>query len=210
MKVYKLTDKNMQTYNKFQYDLGKTYTTNGEGDLCSRGWLHAYEHPLLAVLHNPIHGEFGSEMRLFEAEASGKIKRDGQMKLGCTELTLLKEIEIPKITTEQRIRYAILCAKKVYKNGKFTTWADRWISKEDRSERAAAAAARAARATAAARAAWAAERAAAAARAAARAAEAARAAVDKKAAAAAARAAARATACVNKINLLEIAEEACI
>src|SRR5262245_43735323 len=106
MKAYKLTRQNLTTYGGFQWEIGKTYKTSGEDDLCSGGWLHFYEHPLLAVFHNPIHANY-SNPRLFEAKIGQKIKKDCQLKAGTTSLTLLNEIPIPEVTTEQRIRYAI-------------------------------------------------------------------------------------------------------
>jgi len=53
--IYKLTDQDMQTWKGFQWELNKWYETSGEGPLCSEGWLHGYEDPLLAMLHNHIH-----------------------------------------------------------------------------------------------------------------------------------------------------------
>jgi len=141
MRVFKLTDSEMKTYDGFQWELNKTFKTSGDGELCGPGFLHSYEHPLLAILHNPIHGYFDlNTARLFEAEADGKIKKDGQMKMGSSELTLIKEIEIPKITLEQRVAYAILCAKEVCKDEDWNFWADNWLSGKDRSEKTAKAA----------------------------------------------------------------------
>lgn len=211
MKLYKLTDQNLQTYKGTQWKNGERKTASGTGDLCSSGWLHAYEHPLLAVLLNPIHANF-DDPRLFEAE--GKIgKRDGQLKVGCTELTLTKEIPLPIITTEQRVKFAIACALTVDQSPEFRAWASKWLTGKDRSEEAAKAAwaareaawaARAARETARA-AAWAAREAAAAA-AAAEAAEAARAAAA--AAAWATEAAAQETKTRTPIKLAQLAEQA--
>jgi len=141
MKVYKLTDENMQTHNNFQWELNKTYVTSGEGELCGPGFLHSYEHPLLAVLHNPLHADFDLDTaRLFEADASGTILKDNQLKMGSSSLTLIKEIPIPVLTTEQKIKYAIYCAKEVCQNQEWNIWADKWLSGEDRSIKSAEAA----------------------------------------------------------------------
>jgi hypothetical protein len=48
MKLYKLTDQNAQTMNNTQWGPGVTHETDGRWALCGPGWLHAYEHPLLA------------------------------------------------------------------------------------------------------------------------------------------------------------------
>ena len=140
--LYKLTNGDGQTRNGTQWGPGVSHSGTGEGGLCGPGWIHAYEHPLVAVLLNPIHADFKNP-RLWEAE--GKIAiRDGQLKCGCKTLTTVREIPLPSITTEMRVRFAILCAKEVYACLSWNAWADRWLSGEDRSEDAAMAAAEAA------------------------------------------------------------------
>jgi hypothetical protein len=54
-------------------------------------------------------------------------------------MTTVRRIEIPVVTTEQRVKYAILCALEVCQEPSFVTWANKWLSGEDRSERSAAA-----------------------------------------------------------------------
>ena len=54
MQLYKLTDDSGRTYNNTQWSEGSTHTASGDGDMCRQGWIHAYTHPLLAVLLNPI------------------------------------------------------------------------------------------------------------------------------------------------------------
>ena len=144
---YKLTSQNLQTYNKFQWEVGKWVETSGEGELCSSGWLHCYDSPLLAVLHNPIHAHINNP-RLFEVEVEGKEKRDGQLKCGYTRMRLVKEIPLPEITTEQKIKYAIYCALEVCSEESLVWWANDWLSGMDRTTKAARAAAETARAAA--------------------------------------------------------------
>ena len=137
MLVYKLTDQKMQTLGGFQWEAGKIREASGDGPLCSKGWLHAYESPPLAVLHNPIHANIANP-RLFSADTlDGEILRDGMMKLGSTRLVLLEEIPLPQISLTQRAAYGILCALEVYREPGFVFWASRWISGEDRSALAA-------------------------------------------------------------------------
>ena len=153
-KLYKLTDENGMTQGGTQWGPGVTHSGTGEGGLCGPGYIHAYEHPLLAALLNPVHAGFQNP-RLWEA--AGEIAlRDGQLKCGCVSLTTVREIPLPVITTEQRVRFAILCAKTVCGDEKWNKWADDWLSGKDRSQSAAESAARAAMAAEAA-AAWAAE-----------------------------------------------------
>ena len=140
--LYKLTDRDGQTWGGTQWGPGVSHSGTGEGELCGPGWIHAYEHPLVAVLMNPIHADFKNP-RLWEAEGEVGL-RDGQIKCGCKTLTTIREIPLPSITSEMRVRFAILCAKEVYACLSWNAWADKWLSGEDRSEAAAWAAAEAA------------------------------------------------------------------
>ena len=196
MKLYKLTDEHGRTKNKTQWGPGVTHEATGSPDqhICSNEWIHAYEHPLLAVLLNPIHADFHPP-RLWEAE--GVVgKKDGQLKCGCRSLTTVREIPVPEITLQQRVRFAILCAKQVCSDEDWNQWADAWLSGADRSREAAQAAEEAAAAWAQA-ADWAAQAAKAAAWA-----EASRAEAWQAASARAAREA------ILSINLISIAEQA--
>ena len=137
-----------------------SHSGTGEGGLCGPGWIHAYEHPLIAVLMNPIHGDFKNP-RLWEAEGEIGL-RDGQLKCGCATLMTIREIPLPEITTEMRVRFAIMCVKEASTadaaevRKAWDAWADRWLSGEDRTQAAADTAWTAARAAAKA-AVWAAE-----------------------------------------------------
>ena len=159
IKLYKLTYRDGQTRNDTQWGPGVSHSGTGEGGLCGPGWIHAYEHPLIAVLLNPIHADFKNP-RLWEAEGEVGL-RDGHLKCGCKALTTVREIPLPAVTTEMRVRFAIMCAKEVCADLSWNAWADRWLSGEDRTQAAAAAQAAAARAWAAsavwAAAVWAAE-----------------------------------------------------
>ena len=156
--LYKLTDRNNCSHGGTIWGTGVEHTAPGTGELCTSGWLHAYTDPLLAVLLNPIHASIAHPI-LWEAE--GDIgKTDNGLKVGCTRLRTLRRITLPVITTEQRVRWGILCTMAIYPDAGFSTWADGWISGADRSESAAWAAAKAAWSaawSAAARSAWAAE-----------------------------------------------------
>jgi len=131
--IYKLTDADGRTFGGTQWDEGIEHRASGAG------WLHAYEHPLLAVLHNPIHGNFQPDtMRLWEAETEDENpRREGYMKMGVRHLRIVKEIPVPVVTAEQRVRYAILCAMEVYRGPMWMAWAEGWLSGRDRSEVAA-------------------------------------------------------------------------
>jgi hypothetical protein len=138
--VYKITDKNSRTRpgmsNETQWGASVTHTAPGGGEMCSANWLHAYAHPMLAVLLNPAHGSFdAATMKLWKCRAIVGIRKAN--KLGCTELTTVEEIEIPVFTTNQKVAFALLVAKSVYKDKGFRTFATKWLTGKDRSESAA-------------------------------------------------------------------------
>jgi len=141
--IYKLTDMNMKTYRRYPWTLGKWNRTSGKGTLCGPGWLHAYTSPVLAELLNPIHANF-REYRLFRGEASGPVISDSGLKVGYTSMRITEELPRLHITTENRIRFGIACACKVYTSAEYQAWAGRWVSGADRTETAAWAAAEAA------------------------------------------------------------------
>lgn len=133
--LYKLTDYLDQTYNETQWGENVTHITNGQGGLCGPGWIHAYLSPELAILLNPTHGNFLNP-HLWLARGEIGI-RDGEFKVGTTCLTTIRQIPIPIITAEQRIIFAINCAKQVYIDPLFIQWADNWLNNVDRTERSA-------------------------------------------------------------------------
>jgi len=135
MKLFKLTDRDGQTRGRTQWGPGASHSGTGGGGLCGPGWIHAYEHPLVAVLMNPIHARVKTP-RLWEAEGEVGL-RDGQFKCGCKTLTTVREIPLPAVTTEMRVRFAIMCAAEVCADLPWNAWADRWLSGEDRSAEAA-------------------------------------------------------------------------
>lgn len=135
MKIYKLTDESNQSYNNTQWGEGVTHETSGEGDLCGDVFLHAYTHPLLAVLLNPIHENIDNP-NLWECE--GKvIKDDHGLKVDCKELTTIRQISVPEISTIQKVAFGILCVKERYRDEGWNKWADDWLSGKDRSEESA-------------------------------------------------------------------------
>ena len=139
MKVYKLTDQKFLTRNNTLWGENITYETSGKGELCSDGWLHFYHNPILAILLNPIHADISNPI-LWEAEAEGRLRDDHGLKGGCTKLTTIKQLPLPEVTLEQRVELAIRCAMEVYKDENWLTWAEKWLSGEDRSKESAYAA----------------------------------------------------------------------
>jgi len=105
--AYKLTNRDLQTFNGHQWVVGCPFKTNGEPEcLCSKGWIHFYKHPLLGLLMNPAHA--GIEYpRLFECECSGSSLHE-TFKSGCTELVLKRELVYPDIPVAVNVHFAII------------------------------------------------------------------------------------------------------
>ena len=139
MSLYKLTKQDHTTYGGMKWGPGVSHRATGDkaGGLCTSGYIHAYTDPNLAVLLNPIHGNFSNPV-LWEGE--GKIYETDGLKVGCRQFTAVKEIKLPKFTTDQRIAFAIFCAQEVYDDEEYKKWAVDWLSGKDRSAEAARAA----------------------------------------------------------------------
>lgn len=146
MKYYKLTDEKNQTRDGTQWGEGITHKAAGKGkELCTEDVIHVYDHPLKAVMFNPLHANF-TNPHLWEVKVR-KIVANDSLKVGVKSCTTMREIPLPEITIEQRGKFAIYCALEVSSDKKFIKWAKGWLNGTDRTAGAAAgAAARAARA----------------------------------------------------------------
>ena len=141
---YKLTDHNGQTRGPTQWGENITHKAVGSSDrLCTESWIHFYRDPILAVLMNPIHARF-SNPRLWEGFVPEGEELHEPLKSGSRIFTTTREITLPRITRTQRTIFGILCAKVMYHDSAWNTWADNYISGKDRSPASAAAAAYAA------------------------------------------------------------------
>jgi len=141
MKCFKLTDQNMRTYcGSFLWVLGEwAPTLRGLGPLCASGWYHAYDHALVAVLLNRVHADIRGP-RLFEASYDGRSRTldEHGLKRGVVSLRLDKEVPLPVITPEQRVRIAIYCARRVYhEDQSWMVWSNAWVDGRDRNPRTA-------------------------------------------------------------------------
>jgi hypothetical protein len=142
MKLYKLTCPAPAyfTHNCTSWGEGVTHCGTGEGALCGPGWIHAYTDPLLAVLLNPIHGNFAAPLTLWEADGDVCLTDYG-LKVGCRKLTTVRIIESPEVSIVQRVAFGILCALEMRPlSHSFDAWAQGWLSGADRSLSAAHAA----------------------------------------------------------------------
>ncbi|MBE3036949.1 MAG: hypothetical protein IMZ70_07725 [Candidatus Atribacteria bacterium] len=134
-KYYKLTDEKNCTLNT-QWGENVTHKATGHGnEMCSRDVIHVYDHPLKAIMFNPIHANF-STYHLWEVTVK-KVVANDSLKVGVKECTTARMIEAPVITTKQRVKVAVYCALKVYKEKSFVKWANDWLSGKNRTWSAA-------------------------------------------------------------------------
>jgi len=137
MKYYKLLTQDLKSHNNTQWQIGVPVTIQKEGvEMCTDQVLHCYNHPLLAVLFNPIHADILNP-KLFEISVDKIVNTDG-LKFASKSQTLIEEISLPQINTEQKVEFAIKVAKIVYKASKWNLWADSWLNGSDRSKESAA------------------------------------------------------------------------
>jgi len=130
--LYKFTDEKDQTYNECQWGENITVETSGIGEMCSKGFTHWYIDARLAVIFNPIHGDYNLKTaHLWKGE--GEIIKNDGLKIGCKKATTIKKITIPDITIEQKIKFAIYCALEVYTEYSFIKWANNWLLGKNRS-----------------------------------------------------------------------------
>ncbi|MBQ7925926.1 MAG: hypothetical protein IJ335_06480 [Lachnospiraceae bacterium] len=75
----------------YQFEVGKTFTE--ESSKTVRNGFHCCENPFECLGYYPLQ----SDNRYFQVEAAGSIDEDGQERIACTELTLLKELSIKEL-----------------------------------------------------------------------------------------------------------------
>jgi len=137
-KLYKLTDAQGRTRagedNELTWAVGVEHKTTGTGTrLCSSDVIHAYEHPLIAVLMNPVHAMLNPwQVCLFLAE--GKIVARDNFHCGVHSLKIVKELPVPKFSLEMQVQLAIWAAKHTCTDTSWNQWADAWLNQQDRSE----------------------------------------------------------------------------
>lgn len=137
MKVYKLFKEDMTTrMSNHVWSIGPRldlYYGGVKG--CASGVIHYYESPEMAALISPIH--VGSDHNcLFECEVEHPIGSDG-VKHWAKDIRLIRKLTLPTYTSEQRVKFAILCALEVTNDNRFISWANEWLSNGDRSYRTA-------------------------------------------------------------------------
>ena len=136
MKYYKLLTQEMTSHKNTKWKLNVPITIEKEGvEMCTDSVLHCYNHPLLAVILNPIHANIKNPL-LFEISVDKIVNTDG-LKFASKSQTLLKKIDLPEISTEQKVEFGIRVVKLVCKDESWNAWADKWLDNTDRSKESA-------------------------------------------------------------------------
>jgi len=120
MRLIKFTDKYSRDANGIQWGVGIEHVKSGSEV------IGAYKDLLVGLMLNPIHANF-HDPRAWMANGSDKIKTDHGLMVGVTRLMTLHKIEIPRITSNHRVRFAILCSAKIYNDPAFIQWAQDWL-----------------------------------------------------------------------------------
>ena len=136
--LYKLTDAAGRTRNNTQWGPGVTHSGTDAHELWDATLIYAYTNPLLAAMFNPHHENF-DEALLWESDGEVALEDRGR-RVWCRSLTTLREIPLPTVTTEQHVRFGILCARAVYTDPAWGRWSDLWLSGVDRTQESAHAA----------------------------------------------------------------------
>ena len=138
MKLIKLTDQDGFTTNHTKWRKNVTHKATGMGKvLCTADVIHAYEDARIAVVMNPVHGNFLNPIG-WEAEADEIVASDG-LKVGVKTLTTIRRVALPKISLTQQVAFGILSAMVICMRPQYQTWAKNWLSGKDRSRESAAA-----------------------------------------------------------------------
>ena len=149
---YKLTNKDGYTRHgqlgETLWEAGKNVIAIGQGcTLCTEDVVHFYDTPIVAAFMNPFHACISNPL-CWKIEVNGVVAHDGT-KGGTKSAIAIQQVPLPEISTAQRIKTAIYCALEVHHEPRFATWAEKWLSGEDRTvERASEAAHAAAEAAA--------------------------------------------------------------
>jgi len=129
MILYKFTFQNDKAYNGRQWGECVTHEVDGQGEIYSEHWIYTYRDPLLGSFFHSV--AYLKSAHLWKGK--GEIDIDDGLYVGCSTFTTLERLEMPPITLEQRVRFAILVSLEVYIEPTYVAWAKIWLSNKDHS-----------------------------------------------------------------------------
>jgi len=125
--LYKLTNPDWKTRNGTKWGPMVTHTTNGKGNMCSSGWLHAYKSINAAAIYRHMHVDDDYTVLWL---AQGVIDLSDDYKVATSELQTISIIPLPKFTKLQIINItllSILSNSNLNKSKKFILWVKKWL-----------------------------------------------------------------------------------
>ena len=109
--AYKGFDKDMKCRD-FQFEVGQTYTHEGEVKACESGF-HSCENPLDVLNYYPLISDNGDLVRFAIVEATGSISRHGDdSKLASASISIKAELKLPEIVAAAIKWVAAACTTK--------------------------------------------------------------------------------------------------
>lgn len=142
--LYVITDREGKGLDRFQWQQGViTWATYGRDADSGEYWSHAVTDYWLAVFAMPALVNDVPSPRIWQAEGD-RVRTDGFI-AACRKLRAIREKSIPRVTIEQRIRFAISCLMPTNPTPRFAVWARRWLKGKDRTSATASAASEAIR-----------------------------------------------------------------
>jgi hypothetical protein len=133
MTRYLLTNADHTTWRGNQIDTGRSvFSSNSENNVIATNADELGDSPLVAIMLNPWHAQI-DQQKMLEIEISqiDVVKNDPHINL------LVRESELPSVTTDQKIVFGLMVIQEVYQKSVFNEWADGWISGSDRSAESA-------------------------------------------------------------------------
>ncbi len=136
---YKLVDEHNHSPDGRDWAEGLTHQASGRGSLDGDGWILCYHSPKVAALLNQVY-ENVARPRLWEVAVRGEVEPESAQ-IPCTEATALRAVGMPRLTAEDRARFAVLATRSAYRNGlfveDFSQWSRKWLAGQDRAADAA-------------------------------------------------------------------------
>jgi len=133
MTRYLLTNADHSTWRGSQIGTGRSiFRSNAENNVINKNADELGDSPLVAIMLNPWHAQI-DQQKMLEIEFSqiDVVKNDPRVNM------LVRETELPSVTTDQKIVFGLMVIQEVYQNTVFNKWADGWISGSDRSAESA-------------------------------------------------------------------------
>ncbi|MEE8481990.1 MAG: hypothetical protein V3S12_01425 [Acidiferrobacterales bacterium] len=128
MAKYILADSDNRTRRgDYIFPSGSSFSSQSSSNIVSENASEIAATPLVAIMLNPWHAQLDNPKML---------KMHFTTELDDTNDPIFRtnvcEVPMPEATTDQKIIFALLVIKQVYKNTEFNQWAEKWITGSDR------------------------------------------------------------------------------